>query len=911
MALRNEKTSLPWHSQTAAEITAKLGVYPGTGLSARAAKDRLRRIGPNDVPHSGVASVFRKAVYSTLDLPLIFLLLTAAAATALGNGGGTRALFIISAIGVFLHAVAYIIARFRTDRYLRTPTSGVKATVIRDGKEVIISARYLVPGDIIKLKAGDYLTCDCRILSDDSVTVYEADVTGVVIAEKHNCTLPPETDVAHRANMIYAKSRIVSGECAAIVVETGEFTLATETSVDTEIMAKKAKAAIFHSLERRGRTTGVVMIAAAAVMTIISLLSQRNGSMLYDVFLAGLALAASVASEYYEAYGDITLTSSITALLKATAGKVRYKSSRAFDASSSLDVIITCVDGMIEREGISCAATFFGGVAQNTADIPVSLTRAAAVSCGVYGGAIADDTIPPRSESSQLFIEYFKCAGQAHTDIYSPKFMPVFFRGEADGVPFDTQLIYDGDKYTAFVNGSPSDVLPLCTEYEAADGTTLPMTEEVRRAASRFTSEYSARGYVVVAVAKKLTKFSTYDRVPLMHRDMCLVGMAVFSKPSAHFISEAIKDCQRAGIRVIIAGRGRKDVLAAVRTGFASGASDVITARAYAVMDPDERAEAVGSAKVLLGFGVRMMADVIRNLRKNGYRVAYVGNPERSAQSVGDEVVLMRLADVSIAASTTDMPDGTGGANANVDVLSDAAELTVPLSDDEGGGFPDVIRAVLYAKQMKRNVESIKDYLLASQVARLTLVISAAAALGAGAAGAALTLAWGLLFDFAVALTLAVERPDSETIMYRLSKKKTRWLFVLALLSGAIWGAVMSICTALHTDGVMGRVSSVAVVSLLVATVAAAGEVRRDRSILSPKRLISPSGFSLLCISAALIVLLTVSAGFSSFIGIDQPKQKELLLSILPAAAVMITYEISKIIKPYQKKYKRNENDID
>ncbi|HOQ15198.1 MAG TPA: cation-transporting P-type ATPase, partial [Bacillota bacterium] len=76
MALRNEKTSLPWHSQTAAEITAKLGVYPGTGLSARAAKDRLRRIGPNDVPHSGVASVFRKAVYSTLDLPLIFLLLT-------------------------------------------------------------------------------------------------------------------------------------------------------------------------------------------------------------------------------------------------------------------------------------------------------------------------------------------------------------------------------------------------------------------------------------------------------------------------------------------------------------------------------------------------------------------------------------------------------------------------------------------------------------------------------------------------------------------------------------------------------------------------------------------------------------------------------------------------------------------
>lgn len=72
MALRNEKTSLPWHSQTAAKITAKLGVYPGTGLSARAVKDRLRRMGPNDEPRIGAVSVFRTAAYSTLDLPLIF-----------------------------------------------------------------------------------------------------------------------------------------------------------------------------------------------------------------------------------------------------------------------------------------------------------------------------------------------------------------------------------------------------------------------------------------------------------------------------------------------------------------------------------------------------------------------------------------------------------------------------------------------------------------------------------------------------------------------------------------------------------------------------------------------------------------------------------------------------------------------
>lgn len=905
MALRNEKTSLPWHSQTAAKITAKLGVYPGTGLSARAVKDRLRRMGPNDEPRIGAVSVFRTAAYSTLDLPLIFLLVTAAAATALGNGRGTIALFIISAIGAFLHAAVYIAVRFRIDRYFHRPTAEVKAVVIRDGKELVIPARYLVPGDIIKLRAGDYLTCDCRIISEGSITVYEADVTGVVIAEKHNCTLPPDTEPARRTNMIYAKSRIVSGECVAIVVETGGCTLAAQSSIDLKA-TKTAKTAVFQSLERRGRSTGVVMIAAAAAMTIINLISQRSDSSLYDVFLTGLALAASVASEYYEAFGDITLASSISALSRATGGKVRYKSCRALDAASSVDVIITCVDGMLEREGISCTATFYGGGAQNTLDIPASLTRAAAVSCGIYGGAVAGDKIPPRSEPSQLLIEYFKCTGQVHTDIYSPSFLPVFFRGEADGVSFDTQLTFDGDKYTAFVNGSPSDVLPLCSEYETGDGTSVAMTEEVKRAASMFASKYLARGYVVVAVAKKLTKFTTYDRVPLMHRDMCLVGMAVFSKPKALFISDAIKCCQRAGIRVIIAGRGRKDVQAAVRTGFASGASDVIMARAYAAMGPDKRAAAIDSAKVLLGFSAHMMAEVISYLRKSGCRTAYVGSPERSGKTIQDEVLLMRLADVGIAASAPESPDGIGIVNdyANVHVLSDAAELVVLRSSETCGGFPDVVRAVLYAKQTKRNVDGIKDYLLTSQTARLIVIISAVMTLGAGAACAALTLAWGLLLDFAVALTLALERPDNNTIMYRLSKKRTKESFSLGLLAGALWGIAMSICITLHTGVVMGSVSSVAILSLLVASVAAAGEARRDTSILSPKRLISPSGFMILCFTAALIVLLTVSSGFSSFIGIDQPKQTELLLSIIPAAAVIITYEISKTIRLYQNSIK-------
>ena len=91
-----------------------------------------------------------------------------------------------------------------------------------------------------------------------------------------------------------------------------------------------------------------------------------------------------------------------------------------------------------------------------------------------------------------------------------------------------------------------------------------------------FASKYLARGYAVVAVAK-LTKFTTYDRVPLMHRDMCLVGMAVFSS-RRHFYrcDKVLSACRHTRNH----RRTRaKDVQAAVRTGFASGASDVIMAR--------------------------------------------------------------------------------------------------------------------------------------------------------------------------------------------------------------------------------------------------------------------------------------------------------------------------------------------
>jgi Ca2+-transporting ATPase len=96
-------------------------------------------------------------------------------------------------------------------------------TVLRDGKEVEVPSKELVPGDVIVLKAGgDKIPADGRLIADSNLQVDESALTGKSTpTEKKPEALPPSTYVADRSNMVFSGTIVTYGRGKAIVTETG------------------------------------------------------------------------------------------------------------------------------------------------------------------------------------------------------------------------------------------------------------------------------------------------------------------------------------------------------------------------------------------------------------------------------------------------------------------------------------------------------------------------------------------------------------------------------------------------------------------------------------------------------------------------------------------------------------------
>ena len=93
------------------------------------------------------------------------------------------------------------------------------ASVLRDGTEVKLPARDLVPGDVIILHTGDRVPADARLLEAVNLQVEEAALTGESMpVEKHTAPLAKDDlPVGDRKNMVYAGTAATYGRGRAIV----------------------------------------------------------------------------------------------------------------------------------------------------------------------------------------------------------------------------------------------------------------------------------------------------------------------------------------------------------------------------------------------------------------------------------------------------------------------------------------------------------------------------------------------------------------------------------------------------------------------------------------------------------------------------------------------------------------------
>ncbi len=212
---------MSWYQKSASEVLGEWTVKQESGLDYDDAARRLKTFGRNELARREKETVFDIFVRQFTS-PLIYILIFAAL-LVLVLGESVDAIVIIAVI--VLNATVGTVQEGKAKQSLERLRSLTrhKALVRRDGKEVVISAEEVVPGDILVLKEGDRVTADARILTADSLKVDEAVLTGEAYAvnKKVEAISKDNLVVGDQKNMVFAGTSVVYGYCEAIVVETG------------------------------------------------------------------------------------------------------------------------------------------------------------------------------------------------------------------------------------------------------------------------------------------------------------------------------------------------------------------------------------------------------------------------------------------------------------------------------------------------------------------------------------------------------------------------------------------------------------------------------------------------------------------------------------------------------------------
>jgi calcium-translocating P-type ATPase len=575
------------HAHEWTEVAQTLGTDGAAGLTADEAAERLRRHGPNRPRPPRRPPYLRLAAKQFVD-PLVLLLVAATAVSVaigdIGEGLAIASVLLVNGVLGFWQEAA-------ADRAVLALSQSFapQAVVLRDGRPVEVAAEDVVPGDVLRLHAGDRVAADARVADAHAVEVVEAPLTGESLpVTKRPNPVAPATALAERTSMVYAGTAVSRGRGRAIVTATG---------ADTEIgrieslaaTARAPRTPLARRLARLARQMVVVGVAVTLLLTAAMLLQDEP---LHAAFLAGVAVAVAAVPEGLAA--TVTAALALGARAMARRGAI-VRRLEAIETLGETTVICSDKTGTLTENRIRVAALRpAGGVDERT------LLAAAVLASSTDSAENVGDPV------EQALVLAAMERGLAPEELRAA-------RALVDELPFDSDrkrmtVVYDeGGMRRAYMKGAP--------EVVAARAATADELDEVAAA-------WAGEGFRVLAVAARDVDD---DDVESGHR---LLGVVALHDPLRETAAASIAAARAAGIDVrLLTG----DHAATARTiGHALGLADeAIVARATPAdkLTLVETLQAAGEIVAVTGDGVNdapalKQADVGVAMGKSGTEAA-------------------------------------------------------------------------------------------------------------------------------------------------------------------------------------------------------------------------------------------------------------------------------------------------
>jgi len=342
-----------WHTKSAREVLNILKTDPKNGISRKDAGERVSLYGYNQLEEKRGLSPFKIFISQFNDF-MIWILIAAALISGIIIREITDAIVIL--IILILNSVMGFVQEFRAERALQAlkELASPSALVIRDGRESSIYSKNLVPGDIIKLNAGDLVPADSRIIDQVNLQTNESMITGESFPVNKTISAIKKTNTAlgDKKNMLFSGTTIVKGRCTAVVTGTGPQTEIGK--IASMVQEQEELTPLQIELKTVGKKIGIICLAVSVIVFLSGIL---KGNSVTQMLLVAVALAVASIPEGLPAIVTVSLALGVQRMAKNNAIVRRLSS---VETLGSVSVICTDKTGTLTENKMMVRKIYTG-----------------------------------------------------------------------------------------------------------------------------------------------------------------------------------------------------------------------------------------------------------------------------------------------------------------------------------------------------------------------------------------------------------------------------------------------------------------------------------------------------------------------------------------------------------------------
>ncbi len=796
------------YKQQANDLLKELSTDENTGLATTEAAARQKKFGKNKLREKKKKSTLMRFADQFKDVMILILIAAAIVSFAvviIEQKWGEIFEPLLILLIVVLNAIMGVYQEGKAEKALDAlkNMSAPHARVIRDGKEQIIDAAELVPGDIIHLEAGDFVPADARLIQSSGLKSEESALTGESVpSEKDSqAQVKENAPLGDRHNMVYSGCSITYGTATAVVTATG---MDTEMGKIANLLDEEGESGtpLQKKLADLGKYLGFVALAACAVIFIVGI---ANGIPVLEIFMTSVSLAVSAIPEGLPAIVTIVLSIGVQRMVKKNA---LIRKLPAVETLGSASVICSDKTGTLTQNRMTLTKVYTSG---SSAPVELETHSEDINKLLMYGTLCCDGSVVVEGKDVQHIGDPTETAivyaalncGMSKEELREkyPRLAEIPF--DSDRKLMSTVCSIEG-KNIVIVKGAFDMMAPRCIKGDM----------DIAR---KFTESMSADALRVLAIAYKeidaVPDQPTSEELETGLTFMGLVGMIDPPRPEA---KAAVALCRKAGIKPVMITGDHVVTASAIakELGILKEGDRAITGAELDLMSDSQLDEQVEEISVYARVSPENKIRIVRAWQRKEQIVSMTGDGVNDAPA-------LKAADIGCAMGIT----GT-------DVAKGAADMT--LTDDN---FATIVDAVREGRGIYANIKKVVGFLLGTNIGEVISVFICML-VWHKSPFLSMQLLWiNLVTDSLPAIALGMEAVESD-VMEHKPKPKKEGIFadgygIKIVLQGVMFAAlaIAAYRIGIHFGGSFEHGSTMAFAVLALSQVVQAFNMRSEHSL--------------------------------------------------------------------------------